>query len=73
MDRSLIDLLQEPRIFARLTVTAAASAARALADGQRIPIELDGSLYWQTPDGHRVPVIPIRPIVATADPEGSHG
>jgi hypothetical protein len=73
MSRSLIDLLQDPRIFARLTVTAAAASARALADGQRIAIEQDGALYWQYPDGRRAPVLPDNPPNGITTSEDWHG
>lgn len=54
MTASVIDLLARPRVFARVTASAAAASARALADGNAVGLWHSVVLLRQRPDGSRV-------------------
>ena len=54
MTTSVIDMLARPLIFARITASASAAAARALADGRPVGLWQSGVLFRQHPDGSRV-------------------
>lgn len=55
--RSAIDMLNDPRVIARLSIATNAATAQALADGQRIVSKTDsGKLVWLYPDGASYPI-----------------
>ena len=58
MTTSLIALLARPRVFARVTASCAAAAARALADGRAVGLWQAGVLCRQLPDGSRIRLPP---------------
>lgn len=49
---SVIDLLERPKVFARVATATVAAAARALADGGPYALWDDGVLVLLYPDGH---------------------
>lgn len=51
-----MDLLTDPRFFARLTVTTTALTTRALANGNRIVVRVNQQLCWLHPDGRCTPI-----------------
>jgi len=49
---SVIDLLERPKVFARVATATVAAAARALAAGGPYALWEDGVLVLLYPDGH---------------------
>lgn len=49
---SVIDLLERPKVFARVATATVAAAARALAEGGPYALWEDGMLVLLYPDGH---------------------